>query len=392
MKRIVHLFLLSLLFLLFFPAPSSEQTAYTRMLSGVNVVTSGIYTFVPLDSSRLTSFSGSLGSVGTLPAPTTPGFGVGAVFSVQNLGPGIVTIVTAGGLIYSTTTIQSSAASLVLFPGAGADIYSNGVNYYAQLGVGSGGGGVGPNTYPPSAVQTFLSDGTGSALVLSFSSSPPGVTAPSGSFFINPGPNGDPHVGFTNADTSLSLANLNDSPCVMRPGCTGDPTAPIVTAVGPAISNAFFINPTMVTPTFLNNTQDLWRFYNGSVSTTCTQSPAAGQLAACKNSSTDALLLSYGTTLFRPVGRTMDQGTVSMTTAAIASLACGATVQVTSTAGILTSDVISASNAATVAANNGVLTVKNWVSASNTMQFEYCNPTAGSITPTAATLNWQVVR
>ena len=83
-------------------------------------------------------------------------------------------------------------------------------------------------------------------------------------------------------------------------------------------------------------------------------------------------------------------GTATMTTAAIASLACGATVTVSAT-NVVTTDAIMHSFNAAPAANPGELTLNSWPTANN-VNFEYCNPTAGSVTPNAATLNWRVVR
>jgi hypothetical protein len=88
---------------------------------------------------------------------------------------------------------------------------------------------------------------------------------------------------------------------------------------------------------------------------------------------------------------TVASGTATMPTAAIASLACSATVTVSAT-GVLASDRITANdNAQPAAATNGVLTIKSWPTANN-VNFFYCNPTAGSVTPAAATLNWGVTR
>lgn len=87
---------------------------------------------------------------------------------------------------------------------------------------------------------------------------------------------------------------------------------------------------------------------------------------------------------------TVASGTATMTTGAIGSGACGATVTVSAT-GTLTTDTITYAFNAAVTANPGELTLRFWPTTGN-VNFEYCNPTAGSITPTAATLNWRVVR
>ena len=87
---------------------------------------------------------------------------------------------------------------------------------------------------------------------------------------------------------------------------------------------------------------------------------------------------------------TIASGTATMTTALIAAGACGTTVTV-SAANVLTTDSISWSYNAAVGANPGVLIVNEWPTANN-VNFAYCNGTAAGVTPTAATLNFRVVR
>lgn len=79
-------------------------------------------------------------------------------------------------------------------------------------------------------------------------------------------------------------------------------------------------------------------------------------------------------------------GTVVMTTSAIGAGACGSTVTV-ATAGVLPTDVVTFSGTATGGANPGVLIVHSYATAGNA-NFYYCNPTAGSVTPSASTLGW----
>ena len=83
-------------------------------------------------------------------------------------------------------------------------------------------------------------------------------------------------------------------------------------------------------------------------------------------------------------------GTAAMTTGAITSGTCGSTVQVAA-ANVATTDAISWAFNAAPAANPAQLVVSAWPTSGN-VNFQYCNPTAGSITPNAATLNWRVVR
>ena len=80
----------------------------------------------------------------------------------------------------------------------------------------------------------------------------------------------------------------------------------------------------------------------------------------------------------------------TMTTAAIAAGACGATVTV-SAPGVVTTDTVAFSYAAAPGANPAELVVSAWPTSGN-VNFQYCNPSGGSVTPKAATLNWRVVR
>ena len=91
-----------------------------------------------------------------------------------------------------------------------------------------------------------------------------------------------------------------------------------------------------------------------------------------------------------PLTATIASGTAAMTTALIGAGACGTTVTV-SASGVLTTDTITHSFAAAVGANPGLLILNIWPTANN-VNFEYCNPTTAGVTPTAATLNWRVVR
>jgi len=119
-------------------------------------------------------------------------------------------------------------------------------------------------------------------------------------------------------------------------------------------------------------------------------SGSAGNAILYADSTAHALKASYNNDSFLTLPRVVASGTATMTTAAIASGACGATVTV-SASGVQTTDTIETAFNAAVGANPGTLTLQKWVTANN-VNFAYCNPTAGSITPTAATVNWRVVR
>src|SRR6185312_6889390 len=113
--------------------------------------------------------------------------------------------------------------------------------------------------------------------------------------------------------------------------------------------------------------------------------------AVCQNNTTsNTLQCSYNAGTALSMTQTVGSGTATMTTAAIGAGACGTTVTVSAT-GVATTDTITHAFNASVASNPGVLTVVSWPTAGN-VNFEYCNPTAASVTPSAATLNWRVVR
>jgi hypothetical protein len=84
------------------------------------------------------------------------------------------------------------------------------------------------------------------------------------------------------------------------------------------------------------------------------------------------------------------RGTVAMPTSAIGSNTCSATVTVAAV-GVLTTDAIDWSYNAAVAVNPGELVVNTWATAGN-VNFNYCDPASGGVTPVAATLNWRVIR
>lgn len=126
-----------LLLILFLPVLLFGQVGTVpnnaRMLSGVNPQTGTSYTFVAQDSSRLTTFSNAGAIAANLPPGSAAGFFAGTVFSVQNLGPGLVTITCSGCFI---SWNGAPSATFLLLAGQGADIYSAGLNYSA-LGNGT---------------------------------------------------------------------------------------------------------------------------------------------------------------------------------------------------------------------------------------------------------------
>jgi len=84
-------------------------------------------------------------------------------------------------------------------------------------------------------------------------------------------------------------------------------------------------------------------------------------------------------------------GAATLGTGSISATSC-ATVVATSAPGVLSTDTISwAFNAAPGTGYTSGLSVLAYVTANN-VNFLVCNPTAGSLTPAAATLNWRVIR
>ena len=113
------------------------QVNSARMLSGVNVQTGASYTFVALDSTRITTFSNGAGVAVTLPSGVNTNFGAGSVFSAKNIGTGTVTITCSSCTINATGT---PSGTLALTTGQNADLYSDGTNYVAFVPPASTGG------------------------------------------------------------------------------------------------------------------------------------------------------------------------------------------------------------------------------------------------------------
>jgi hypothetical protein len=89
-------------------------------------------------------------------------------------------------------------------------------------------------------------------------------------------------------------------------------------------------------------------------------------------------------------------GSTALHTALIATTACD-TTSATATGALTTDQIIPTFNADVTAVTGyaplttGALTIYIFLTAGN-VNFRVCNPTAGSITPGAVTLNWQVTR
>jgi hypothetical protein len=127
------------------------------------------------------------------------------------------------------------------------------------------------------------------------------------------------------------------------------------------------------------------------LSNTLTQAGEGGSVAAYITGNGSPPTLFTSSANFPKIVHLINSGTAAMTTAAIASVNCGTVVTVAAT-GVATTDSITWSFGGSP--GSGVLqllTLSQWPTAGN-VNFQYCNPTANSITPGSATLNWRVVR
>lgn len=84
-------------------------------------------------------------------------------------------------------------------------------------------------------------------------------------------------------------------------------------------------------------------------------------------------------------------GTSTFTTTAVGASACQTTVTTAATGALTTDSIEIAYATAPAAATDSLLVLNMWVTSGN-VNFSRCNPTAGSLTPTALVLNWRVIR
>jgi hypothetical protein len=127
------------------------------------------------------------------------------------------------------------------------------------------------------------------------------------------------------------------------------------------------------------------------VETTAPGAGAANRAVCYADSTSHTLKCSYNNGTFFSLPQTVASGTAVMTTAGIGAGACGSTVAV-GASGVVATDTISSSHNAVVTAANDGLLILNWWPTSNNVNFNYCNPGTGTVTPTAMTVNWTVVR
>jgi hypothetical protein len=115
----------------------------------------------------------------------------------------------------------------------------------------------------------------------------------------------------------------------------------------------------------------------------------------CRGTSSHNIQCSYDGATAKPLSQTIASGTSSLATGAIGAGHCVAAVT-SAAAGVATTDAISWSFNAAPGTGYGSLTgsglhIQPYVTSGN-VNFVVCNPTAGSITPAAAILNWRVTR
>ncbi len=120
-------------------------------------------------------------------------------------------------------------------------------------------------------------------------------------------------------------------------------------------------------------------------------SGAAGNDVCYGDSTAHAVKCSWNNGSFLNVPQVIASGTAALGTTAISATSC-ATVVTTAATGVATTDAIGWSfNAAPGTGYTAGLYVLPYVTSGN-VNFLVCNPTAGSLTPAAATLNWRVLR
>ncbi|HKW76181.1 MAG TPA: hypothetical protein VJN64_11705 [Terriglobales bacterium] len=109
------------------------------------------------------------------------------------------------------------------------------------------------------------------------------------------------------------------------------------------------------------------------------------------DSTAHALKCSYNNGSFLNIPQVIASGTATFTTTAVGAGACQTTVTVTATGAATTDGIETAYASAPGGVTDSLLILNKWVTAGN-VNFSRCNPTAGSITPTALVLNWKVIR
>jgi len=110
-------------------ATAAQVKTYTST-SAVRATTTTSEALATTDQGKLVTFSNSSSVAATIAQAGAGTFFSGWVTSLRNLGAGTVTLTP------STSTVDG-AATVVLLPGQGLDLYSDGTNYFTQSGRGT---------------------------------------------------------------------------------------------------------------------------------------------------------------------------------------------------------------------------------------------------------------
>lgn len=144
-------------------APGADRNVsnYQPNIGGVNAQTGTAYTLQASDNGKLITFSN--GSPISFALPDASGFDAQFTFAVANLGAGTVTITPATS---PSTCHIDGAASLAIGNGQGANIYSDGTDYFTERGVSPGGAGIsvevgGSIAYGPEPIINFIAGNAG---------------------------------------------------------------------------------------------------------------------------------------------------------------------------------------------------------------------------------------
>ena len=259
------------------------------------------------------------------------------------------------------------------------------------------------NTYANGTTQTFPSILPNPSLVIGATIGDISTVGPIGGVWLNiQGLDGNPHIDFW--DGNFSHANLNeqDTPCDMSNGCSGSGETALNVSpqfTTPNVGNASGLSYNAQLPSF-----DFYYYcYVGGGCTgstppgftaTCNTSPGAGLMFECYDP-TYGIVWSFNGGAKQAMPSVVAAGTTAMTTSAIGNGACGSNATNTVTQGsagnIASTDAVEWGYSGTISSNPGILIVVPQIAAGS-INFKYCNGSGGSVTPSAATINWRVIR
>lgn len=111
----------------------------------------------------------------------------------------------------------------------------------------------------------------------------------------------------------------------------------------------------------------------------------------CANASSHVWQSSLNGGSMLEVPQIIASGTSALGTGAVTNGTCATTVTTAATGAASTDTIVWSHNAAVTGGTNGSLIIHAYPTSGN-VNFQECNPTAGSITPPADTLNWKVIR